>query len=101
MGYSDIYDAWKTDPEAFWMKAAEAVDWFQPPSKALFDENAPMYEWFSDAMVNTCYNAVDRHIEAGRGDNLAIMHESPITHSTKGITYRELRDRVASLAGAL
>ncbi|SDK73342.1 propionyl-CoA synthetase [Aliiruegeria lutimaris] len=101
MGYSDIYGAWKEDPEAFWMKAAEAVDWFQPPSKALFDDKAPMYEWFSDALVNTCYNAVDRHVEAGRGDNLAIMHESPITHSTKGITYSELRDRVATLAGAL
>ncbi|MDV7142404.1 propionyl-CoA synthetase [Tropicimonas sp. TH_r6] len=101
MGYSDIYDAWKDDPEAFWMKAAEAVDWFQPPSKALFDDKGPMYEWFSDALVNTCYNAVDRHVEAGRGDNLAIMHESPITHSSKGITYTELRDRVASLAGAL
>ncbi|MFD0981189.1 propionyl-CoA synthetase [Tropicimonas aquimaris] len=101
MGYSDIYGAWQADPEAFWMKAAEAVDWYRPPSKALFDDKAPMYEWFSDAMVNTCYNAVDRHVEAGRGDNLAIMHESPITHSTKGITYRELRDRVASLAGAL
>ncbi len=101
MGYSDIYDAWKADPEAFWMKAAEAVDWFKPPSKALFDDNAPIYEWYSDGLVNTCYNAVDRHVEAGRGDNLAIMHESPITHSSKGITYRELRDRVASLAGAL
>ncbi|PRY21196.1 propionyl-CoA synthetase [Aliiruegeria haliotis] len=101
MGYSDIYAAWQADPEAFWMEAAEAVDWFQKPSKALFDEKAPLYEWFSDALVNTCYNAVDRHVEAGRGDNLAIMHESPITHSTKGITYRELRDRVASLAGAL
>ncbi|MFV0335374.1 MAG: propionyl-CoA synthetase [Tropicimonas sp.] len=101
MGYSDIYAAWKADPEAFWMEAAEAVDWFQPPSKALFDDNAPFYEWFSDGLVNTCYNAVDRHVEAGRGDQLAIMHESPITHATKGITYRELRDRVASLAGAL
>ncbi|WP_420342927.1 propionyl-CoA synthetase [Paenirhodobacter sp.] len=101
MTYKDVYSAWQADPEGFWMKAAEAIDWVEKPSKALFDENAPIYEWFCDAKVNTCWNAVDRHVEAGRGDQIAIMHESPITHSTKGITYRELRDRVASLAGAL
>ncbi|MEZ5772463.1 MAG: propionate-CoA ligase PrpE [Defluviimonas denitrificans] len=101
MSYEDVYSSWKTHPDAFWMKAAEAIDWVEPPSKALFSENAPLYEWFSDGMVNTCWNAVDRHVEAGRGEQLAIIHDSPITHSTKGITYRELRDRVASLAGAL
>ena len=101
MSYEDVYSSWKTHPDAFWMKAAEAIDWVEPPSKALFAENAPLYEWFSDGMVNTCWNAVDRHVEAGRGDQLAIIHDSPITHSTKGITYRELRDRVALLAGAL
>ncbi|WP_347266978.1 propionyl-CoA synthetase [Paracoccus sp. (in: a-proteobacteria)] len=101
MGYRDIYSAWQADPEGFWMQAAEAIDWQQKPSKALFDDKAPIYEWFSDGMVNTCWNAVDRHVLAGRGDQIAIMHESPITLSTKGITYRQLRDRVASLAGAL
>ncbi|MFN6951296.1 MAG: propionate-CoA ligase PrpE [Albidovulum sp.] len=101
MAYKDVYDGWKADPEAFWMRAAETIDWVKAPTKALFSERAPLYEWFSDAQVNTCWNAVDRHVEAGRGDQLAIIHDSPITHSTKGITYRELRDRVASLAGAL
>ena len=101
MTYDQVYSAWKADPNGFWMEAAEKIDWDQKPSKALFDDNAPLYEWFSDGMVNTCWNAVDRHVEAGRGEQIAIMHESPITHSTKGITYRELRDRVASLAGAL
>ena len=101
MSYDQVYSAWKADPNGFWMDAAKGIDWDQQPSKALFEENAPLYEWFSDGMVNTCWNAVDRHVEAGRGDQIAIMHESPITHSTKGITYRELRDRVASLAGAL
>src|SRR5690606_2139661 len=101
MAYKDVYDGWRADPEAFWMQAAAAIDWVKAPSKALFAENAPLYEWFCDARVNTCWNAVDRHVEAGRGDQLAIIHDSPITHSTKGITYRELRDRVASLAGAL
>ena len=101
MSYQDIYQGWKSDPEQFWMQAAQEIDWFRPPSKALFDDKAPVYEWFSDALVNTCWNAVDRHVQAGRGDQLAIIHDSPITRSTKGLTYSELRDRVASLAGAL
>jgi len=101
MEYQQVYSAWQADPEGFWMQAAEAIDWVEKPTKALFDDNAPLYEWFCDAKVNTCWNAVDRHVEAGRGDQIAIMHESPITHATKGITYKELQARVASLAGAL
>lgn len=101
MAYQDVYQGWQSDPEGFWMQAAEAIDWVQKPSKALFDDKAPLYEWFRDGQVNTCWNAVDRHVEAGRGDQLAIIHDSPVTHSTKGITYRELQARVASLAGAL
>ncbi len=101
MGYRDVYASWQADPEAFWMQAATAIDWVRPPSKALFDENAPIYEWFSDGLVNTCWNAVDRHVKAGRGDQIAIYHDSPITNATKGITYRELQKRVATLAGAL
>ncbi|MEM7240037.1 MAG: propionyl-CoA synthetase, partial [Pseudomonadota bacterium] len=75
--------------------------WVEKPSKALFDDNAPLYEWFCDGRVNGCYNAVDRHVEAGRGDQVAIIHDSPITGTIHKITYAELRDRVASLAGAL
>lgn len=101
MGYQQVYAAWQADPESFWMQAAEAVDWVEKPTKAVFDDKAPLYEWFSDGLVNACWNAVDRHVEAGRGDQIAIMHESPITLSTKGITYRQLQARVASLAGAL
>ncbi|MEL7211609.1 MAG: propionate-CoA ligase PrpE [Pseudomonadota bacterium] len=101
MTYAAIYQSWKDDPEAFWMKAAEAIDWDQPPSKALFDENAPLYQWYVDGKVNTCWNAVDRHVEAGRGDQIAIIHDSPITHTKHEITYAELQTRVASLAGAL
>ncbi len=101
MAYKDTYAAWQQNPEGFWLQAAEAIDWVKAPSKALFAENAPLYEWFKDAEVNTCWNAVDRHVEAGRGAQLAIIHDSPITHSTKGITYAELQARVASLAGAL
>ena len=101
MSYQDVYAAWKSDPESFWMEAASRVDWMTPPGKALFDERAPFYEWFSDGQLNACWNAVDRHVEAGRGDQLAIIHDSPITHSYRGITYRDLQSRVASLAGAL
>jgi len=100
MAYADIYKAWQDDPEAFWMSAAKAIDWDTPPSKALFDGNAPLYEWFSDGMVNTCYNAVDRHV-ATRGDQAAIIYDSPITDTKSTITYRELRDQVASVAGVL
>lgn len=100
MGYKEVYSAWQADPEGFWMDAAKGIDWVQSPSKAYF-EQGPAGEWFADAMVNTCYNAVDRHVLAGRGDQIAIMHESPITHATKGITYKELQARVSSLAGAL
>ncbi len=101
MGYHDIYAGWQADPDGFWMQAAEAIDWDKPPSKALFDDAAPIYEWFADGQLNACWNAVDRHVLAGRGDQIAIQHESPITLSSKGITYRQLQGRVASLAGAL
>ena len=101
MAYKDIYDSWKADPEGFWLKAAGAIDWIKPPSKALNASRAPLYEWFTDAQVNACWNAVDRHVLAGRGSQLAIIHDSPVTHLRKGITYAELQTRVASLAGAL
>ncbi|MEY8117120.1 propionate-CoA ligase PrpE [Falsihalocynthiibacter sp. BN13B15] len=101
MGFTRVYEAWKNDPETFWMQAAEGIDWVKKPSKALFDDNAPLYEWFKDGQVNACYNAVDRHVENGRADQTAIIYDSPITHTKREITFLELRDRVASLAGAL
>ena len=101
MTYRDVYKSWQDDPETFWMKAAEAIDWDTAPTKALFDDHAPLYEWFRDAKVNTCYNAVDRHVEAGRGDQVAIIYDSPITGIIDKITYSELKTRVASFAGGL
>ena len=101
MAYADVYAGWKADPEGFWMQAAEAIDWVRKPSRALFAENAPFYEWFKDGMVNTCWNAVDRHVLAGRGAQVAIIHDSPVTGTVHKITYAELQTRVASLAGAL
>ena len=69
MGYRDVYAAWQADPENFWLEQAKAIDWVKAPTKALNDTNAPLYEWFTDTQVNTCYNAVDRHVENGRGQN--------------------------------
>ena len=74
MGYSDVYGASKADPDGFWMEAARAIDWDCPPSKALWDENAPLYEWFTDGMVNTCWNAIDRHVEASRSCATGLPH---------------------------
>ncbi|HUF88332.1 MAG TPA: propionyl-CoA synthetase [Thermohalobaculum sp.] len=101
MGYRDVYDAWKADPESFWLKAAEAIDWIEKPARALEASNPPFYGWFADAVCNTCWNAVDRHVEAGRGAQAAIIHDSPMTGSKATVSYGELRDRVARLAGAL
>ncbi|MBR3369946.1 MAG: propionyl-CoA synthetase [Rhodobacteraceae bacterium] len=101
MRYADLHQRSIADPNGFWMEQAQAIDWARAPSKALFDDNAPLYEWFKDGMVNTCWNALDRHVAAGRGNQVAVIHDSPITHSKRELTYLEMRDRVASLAGAL
>ena len=101
MSYKKVYNSWKNDPEAFWMTAADAIDWVTKPSKALFAERAPLYEWFSDSEVNTCYNAVDRHVLNGRGDQKAIIYDSPMTGTKYSITFSELLEKVSVLAGAL
>ena len=101
MAYRDLHARSLNDPEGFWMEAAEGIDWVRKPSRALFAEKAPIYEWFADGLVNTCWNAVDRHVAAGRGDQVAIIHDSPVTHTVREITFAELQERVASLAGAL
>ena len=101
MSYKKVYNSWKNDPEAFWMTAADAIDWVTKPSKALFAHRAPFYEWFSDSEVNTCYNAVDRHVLNGRGDQKAIIYDSPMTGTKYSITFSELLEKVSVLAGAL
>ena len=101
MGYAEVYEGWKADPEGFWLTAAQAIDWDVAPKTALSDVNASLYEWFADAVGNTCYNAVDRHVAAGRGNQVAIIHDSPVTDSVARITYSELQMMVAQLAGAL
>ena len=89
------------DPSGFWGEAAEAVYWHKRWEKVLDDSHQPFYRWFVGAEVNTCYNALDVHVEVGRGDQPALIYDSPVTHSIKVFTYRELRDKVARFAGAL
>ncbi|KPA21833.1 Acetyl-coenzyme A synthetase [Shimia sp. SK013] len=101
MSYKDVYQSWENDHEGFWLEAASYIDWDKAPSKALTDKGNGLYEWFSDSMSNTCYNAVDRHVEAGRGDQTAIIYDSPITGKKRNVSFAELRDQVASLAGGL
>jgi len=99
--YAEVYNAWKNDPEAFWLEQAKAIDWIEPPTKALDGSNPPFYRWFADSVCNTCWNAVDRHVEAGRGEQNAIIYDSPVTETKRSITYRELMELTSSLAGAL
>ncbi|ODT58995.1 MULTISPECIES: propionyl-CoA synthetase [Paracoccus] len=100
MSYQQMYARWKADPEAFWMQAADAIDWTARPSRAHFDQG-PAGEWFADSMVNTCWNAIDRHVAAGHGDRLAVIHDSPMTGSVSRLTYAQLQDQVARLAGVM
>ncbi len=101
MSYKEIYESWKSDPEAFWMNIANSIDWHTEPTVALNKDNAPLYEWFTDAKVNTCYNAIDRHLLNGRANQAAIIYDSPVTDTKYSITYSELYEKVATLAGAL
>ena len=99
--YKKIYREWQANPEQFWMEAAEKIDWVKKPSSAINEENAPLYEWFTDGIVNTCYNAVDRHVKTGRSDQVAIIYDSPVTGVKENITYETLLKKTAYLAGSL
>ncbi len=88
-------------PEQFWREAAAAILWRRSPTRVLDAEQAPLYRWFGDGELNTCENALDRHVAAGHGDRLALIYDSPVTATVARFTYAELLDRVARLAGAL
>ncbi len=99
--YKDVYNSWKQDPEGFWGEAAKAVDWFKPADK-VFDADLDVYgRWFAGAECNTCYNAVDRHADGERGDQDAIIYDSPITGSNAKFTYRDVKAQVQALAAVL
>jgi propionyl-CoA synthetase len=99
--YADEYRRSLDDPEGFWLDAAGAIDWDTPPTHALDASNAPFYRWFPDGELNTCRNALDRHVDGGRADQLALVYDSPMTGTIRRYTYAELRDEVARFAGAL
>ena len=99
-GYRDLFEASLNDSTTFWADAAKAVTWTRPPQQILDDSNPPFYRWFPDAELNTCANALDRHV-AERGEQTALIYDSPVTGTKATYTYRELRDATAQFAGAL
>lgn len=99
--YLKVYEGWRNDPEAFWLNAAECIDWYEKPNRAFQADEGVYGRWFADGICNTCYNAVDRHVERGRGSQTAIVYDSPITGAKKTISYSELKAEVVALAAAL
>jgi propionyl-CoA synthetase len=99
--YDTAFEQSINDPDGFWAKAAEECHWYKRWDKVLDDSNKPFYRWFTGGQINTCYNALDHHIEQGRGDQLALIYDSPVTDTIKKYTYRQLRDEVARFAGVL
>lgn len=100
-GYRELFDASVADAASFWASAAQAVSWHAAPEQVLDDSNPPFYRWFPDGELNTCYNALDRHVAAGRGDRPALIYDSPVTGSQRMYTYSELLDETARFAGVL
>ncbi len=99
--YHETYANWQSDPEGFWAEAANGIDWDVPPTRA-FNPDAGVYgRWYDGAMGNTCYNCVDRHVADGRGDQQALVYDSPVTDTVRSYTFAEMQDEVAALATVL
>ena len=99
--YESVYQSALQDPEGFWARAAEDIHWYKKWDRVLDDTDAPYYRWYTGGEVNTCYNAVDLHVEHGRGDQAAIIYDSPITGTRRTLTYAELLEETARFAGVL
>ena len=99
--YEEVFTRSLTDPDGFWSEAAEEVSWIETWDKVIDTSNPPFYRWFPGGVLNTCYNAVDLHVETGRADQAALIYDSPVTDTVKTFTYRELRDEVSTFAGVL
>ena len=99
--YAAAYEQSISDPNAFWGEAASAIEWITPPTTVLDDSNPPFYRWFTGGTLNTCFNALDRHVRDGRGEQVAVYYDSPVTDTKTSLTYAELLDQVARFAGAL
>ena len=99
--FDEVFQRSVDNPEEFWAEAAKDITWYKKPEKGLDDSNPPFYKWFVGGKMNTCYNAVDRHVESGRADQTAIIYDSPVTNTIRKITYKELQTQVATFAGGL
>ncbi|XP_058841649.1 acyl-CoA synthetase short-chain family member 3, mitochondrial isoform X3 [Acipenser ruthenus] len=99
--YNQAFSSSIQDPEKFWSEAAQSITWFEQWSKTLDNSNPPFTKWFVDGKLNICYNAIDRHVENGRGDQTAIIYDSPVTGSKQAITYSQTLEQVSQLAGVL
>jgi len=99
--YRALHERSLQEPEVFWAEAAEGIHWFKKWDRVLDDSRAPGYRWFSGGQLNTCYNALDRHVEQGRGAQAALIYDSPVAGALQVYSYKELRERVARFAGAL
>ena len=99
--YLDTFNKSITDKENFWREVAKDVIWYEPFDEVLHTDGPPFYQWFKGGKINTCYNALDRHVDEGNGDRLALIYDSPITGNKNTYTYSVMRDRVAVIAGAL
>ena len=99
--YAEIHRRSIENPDEFWAEAAAGIDWDRPWDRVLDDSNAPIYRWFSGGQLNTCHNALDRHVDAGRGEQVAIIYDSPLTSQQRKITYKDLLAYVRTFAGAL
>ncbi|XP_022243888.1 acyl-CoA synthetase short-chain family member 3, mitochondrial-like, partial [Limulus polyphemus] len=97
--YQQHFESARDDPESFWAEAAQEITWYKQWDTVLDNKNPPFAKWFPGGLLNVCHNAVDRHVDAGLGDRLAIIHDSPVTNTVRFITYRQLQDQVSSLAG--
>ncbi len=99
--FDEVFQQSVDNPEKFWAEAAKDITWYKECDKVLDDSNPPFYKWFAGGKMNTCYNAVDRHVENGRADQTAIIYDSPVTNTITKITYKELQSKVAAFAGGL
>jgi acyl-coenzyme A synthetase/AMP-(fatty) acid ligase len=99
--FAEVYRHSLDQPENFWAEAAAAIDWVEPWQRVLDDSQAPFYRWFTGGRLNTCHNALDRHVDGGRAEQPALVYDSPVTETSTVFSYRELRDAVALFAGAL
>ena len=98
--FNDIYQNSLKNPENFWQEVSNDIFWFKKPTKILNKSNPPFYKWFEDGVTNTCYNALDIHIDQGRGDKLALIYDSPITGNKRKIYLQRIKRKSFKICGS-